>query len=112
MEKTLMMPAYYNVMSQEEMTYTEGGATATQAILAAFVWPYGWYKGCIAARDFRKKCKNSSDWIDKGLEYFVADMEKSVTNLIYDISCAWSVAAVCATGIGILPTALIVFSKN
>ena len=27
MEK-MMMPAYYNVLSTEEMTYTEGGATA------------------------------------------------------------------------------------
>ena len=35
MEKTMMLPAMYNVLSQEEMTYTEGGATATQAILAA-----------------------------------------------------------------------------
>jgi len=36
MEK-MMMPAYYNVLSTEEMTYTEGGATATQAILAALL---------------------------------------------------------------------------
>ena len=28
MEKTMMLPAMYNVLSQEEMTYTEGGATA------------------------------------------------------------------------------------
>ena len=110
MEKTLMMPAYYNVMSQEEMTYTEGGATATQAILAAFVVPYGWYKGCLAIRDFRKK--NPNTWIEKGLDHFVADMEKSITNMIYDIGCAYSVVAVCATGIGILPTALLVFSNN
>ena len=35
MEKTMMLPAMYNVLSQEEMTYTEGGATMTQALLAA-----------------------------------------------------------------------------
>ncbi len=29
MEK-MMMPAYYNVLSTEEMTYTEGGATMVQ----------------------------------------------------------------------------------
>ena len=34
MEKTMMLPAMYNVLSQEEMTYTEGGATMTQALLA------------------------------------------------------------------------------
>ena len=35
MEK-MMMPAYYNVLSTEEMTYTEGGANATmsEALLA------------------------------------------------------------------------------
>ena len=38
MEK-MMMPAYYNVLSTEEMTYTEGGATSTQAILAALLPP-------------------------------------------------------------------------
>ena len=27
----MMMPAYYNVLSTEEMTYTEGGATATMS---------------------------------------------------------------------------------
>ena len=31
MEK-MMMPAYYNVLSTEEMTYTEGGATALSLI--------------------------------------------------------------------------------
>ncbi len=29
--KKMMMPAYYNVLSTEEMTYTEGGATATMS---------------------------------------------------------------------------------
>ena len=40
MEKTMMLPAMYNVLSMDEMTYTEGGATATQAILAALLPPY------------------------------------------------------------------------
>lgn len=39
MEKTMMLPAMYNVLSQEEMTYTEGGATMTQALLAALIRP-------------------------------------------------------------------------
>lgn len=39
MEKTMMLPAMYNVLSQEEMTYTEGGATMTQALLAALLLP-------------------------------------------------------------------------
>lgn len=33
MENKIMMPASYNVLSCEEMTYTEGGATFTEALL-------------------------------------------------------------------------------
>jgi hypothetical protein len=42
MEK-MMMPAYYNVLSTEEMTYTEGGANATmsEALLCWLIPPYG-----------------------------------------------------------------------
>ena len=40
MEKTMMLPAMYNVLSQEEMTYTEGGATMTQALLAGLRFLY------------------------------------------------------------------------
>ena len=52
MEK-MMMPAYYNVLSTEEMTYTEGGATATmsEALLCWLIPPYGWFKGVTAVRD-------------------------------------------------------------
>ena len=48
MEK-MMMPAYYNVLSTEEMTYTEGGANATmsEALLCWLIPPYGWFKGEI-----------------------------------------------------------------
>lgn len=41
MEAKMMMPANYCVMSEEEMTYTEGGATAVQAFCAlvcSFLW--------------------------------------------------------------------------
>ena len=40
MEK-MMMPAYYNVLSTEEMTYTEGGANATmtEALLCWLIPP-------------------------------------------------------------------------
>ena len=32
MEKTMLYPVSYNVLSMDEMTYTSGGATATQAL--------------------------------------------------------------------------------
>ena len=47
MEAKMMMPANYCVMSEEEMTYTEGGATAVQAFCAWFVPFYGWYLSLI-----------------------------------------------------------------
>ena len=49
MEK-MMMPAYYNVLSTEEMTYTEGGANATmtEALLCWLIPPYGWFRGVTA----------------------------------------------------------------
>ena len=109
MEK-MMMPAYYNVLSQEEMTYTEGGATTTQALLAAFIWPYGWYKANTEIRDYRRK--NPETWLDKGLDHFMADSEKSLTNAIYNFACAYSFVVVTAAtaGISLIPSALIIFS--
>lgn len=107
MEK-MMMPAYYNVLSTEEMTYTEGGATATQALCAWFLPFYGWFKGSIAIRDYRRK--NPNTWMETGLDALSKDMEKSTTNLLYDVACTLSVLGVCSSGFGIVPTALIALS--
>ena len=107
MEK-MMMPAYYNVLSTEEMTYTEGGATATQALCAWFLPFYGWFKGSVAIRDYRRK--NPDTWMETGMDALSKDMEKSTTNLLYDVACTISVLGVCSSGLGIIPTALIAFS--
>ena len=107
MEK-MMMPAYYNVLSTEEMTYTEGGATATQALCAWFLPFYGWFKGSVAIRDYRRK--NPNTWMETGMDALSKDMEKSTTNLLYDVACTISVLGVCSSGLGIIPTALIAFS--
>ena len=53
MENKIMMPASYNVLSCEEMTYTEGGATFTEALLN-WIPPIGWYMGVTAMRNYRK----------------------------------------------------------
>ena len=47
MEMTVRMPANYNLLAEEEMTYTTGGATAEA--LCPF---YGWF-ACTAIRDYR-----------------------------------------------------------
>ena len=106
METTMMMPASYNVLSYDEMTYTEGGATAVEAVCAWLVPFYGWFKGSVAIRNYRKE--NPKTWLDTGLDALSRDMEKSTTNLLYDIGCALDFISVCATGIGLVPTAAIV----
>ena len=109
METTMMMPASYNVLSYDEMTYTEGGATTTQALLAAFIGPYAWYKANTEIRDYRKK--NPDNWLDTGLDYMMADAEKSLTNAIYNFSCAWSFLYIniATAGLGLIPSAIIIF---
>ena len=98
MEK-MMMPAYYNVLSTEEMTYTEGGATATmsEALLC---------KGVTAVRDYRRK--NPNTWMEKGLDALATDMEKSTANTIRDLACAaWFVTST-ASGVGLVINAAII----
>ena len=106
MENIMMLPASYNVLSCEEMTYTEGGATMTQALLAALIPPYGWYKASTEIRDYRKK--NPNTWTQDGLDYFANDMGKSVSNFLYDLACASWVLGTSATGIGLVINAAII----
>ena len=108
MEK-MMMPAYYNVLSTEEMTYTEGGATMVQAACAWFLPFYGWFKGITAVRDYRKA--HPDNWTETGLDALSKDMEKSTANMLYDIACAVSVVGSCTSVVGLIPNALIVFGS-
>ena len=102
MEKTMRLPAMYNVLSLEEMTYTEGGATMTQALLAALLPPYGWYKASTEIRDYRKKNPNS--WIETGLDALSRDMNRSPENLIRDAGRTFWFVGSCATGVGLSST--------
>lgn len=108
MEMTIRMPASYCVMAEEEMIYTTGGATALDAVCAWLIFPfYGWFKGSVAIRDYRKQ--NPDTWMETGLDALNEHMETNATNLLYDIACTLSVLGVCATGIGLIPTALVIF---
>ena len=106
MESKLMMPASCCMMSEEEMTYTQGGATSVEALCAWVIPFYGWYKGTMAIRQYRKQ--NPNTWLETGLDALSKDMEKSTINLLYDVGCALQVISVCATGAGLIPTALLV----
>ena len=105
MEK-MMMPAYYNVLSTEEMTYTEGGATMVQAACAWFLPFYGWFKGITAVRDYRKK--NPDTWTETGLDALSKDMEKSTANAIRDIACTAYMISSTATGVGLIINAAVI----
>ena len=64
MENKMMMPASYNVLSNEEMTYTEGGATVGQA-LAAWFWPgYATQIGIGKCRE--EVAKDRNNWLSNG----------------------------------------------
>lgn len=108
MEAKMMMPANCCVMSEEEMTYTEGGATAVQAFCAWFVPFYGWYKGITAVRDYRQK--NPKTWTKTGMDALDAHMAKSTANAIYDIGCSICVVSSCLSGVGLIINALVVYA--
>ncbi len=111
MEKTMMLPAYCNVMSPDEMVYTEGGATMGQALCALLLPPYGWFKACTEIRDYRKQHPN--DWIDTGLDNMTKKMDASTANTLYGIGCAYNFVAlnISTSGVGLIPAAYIIFKK-
>ena len=77
MEATMRMPACYNVLSCEEMTYTEGGANATMSEAILNWIPFiGWYKGITAIRDYRNA--NPKTWLENGIDAIANDMKSKV----------------------------------
>lgn len=107
MNNTITLPANYDALSCEEMTYTEGGANVVEAIMAWFPL-YGWFKGVSAVRDYRNENINSN-WVENGLSYFVSDTQSSFQNAVYNVGCAFWFGASCFSVVGLLPNALIIF---
>mgnify|MGYP001543223585 CR=1 FL=1 len=109
MSNAITYPAAYNVLSCEEMTYTEGGVGVVEAAMAWFPL-YGWYKAVSAIHDYRKANINSN-WVENGMNALVAHAEKSPTNTIHDIGCSFWFIGSCATIIGLVPNALLIFGN-
>ena len=107
MEK-MMMPAYYNLLYTEEITYTEGGANATmsEALLCWLIPPYGLFRGVTAGRVDRRK--NPNTWTETGLDALTADMEKSTANAIRDIACTAYMISSTASGVGLIINAAVI----
>lgn len=108
MEMKLMLPAGYNVLTEEEMTYTEGGANVVDAFVACVIPIYGWYKGVTAVRDYRKK--NPTTWTSTGADALTRYMNKSTTNALYGGGCTFWMVGSCFTGVGLLINALIILT--
>ena len=107
MNNTIALPSSYNVLSYEEMTYTEGGANATMTEAILNWIPFvGWYKGVLAVRDYRSA--HPKDWFETGIDAISADMDKSAANAIRDLGRIVWFSASCATGVGLVINAAIV----
>ena len=96
MEKNLNYPADYAVLSTEEMTYTEGGASAAGSVVigiaagigfavlgSSYVWGIG------QARDWLKVSANREGnfftVLGRATDDIVSDMKKSPSNMVRDI---------------------------
>ena len=109
MTNAITYPAAYNVLSCEEMTYTEGGVGVVEAAMAWFPL-YGWYKAVSAIHDYRKA--NMICILVVNVMYaVVVNDEISPTNTIYDIGCSFWFIGSCATIIGLVPNALLIFGN-
>ena len=98
MEKKFMMPANYNVMTEEEMTYTEGGGIGSTVLYLAEagfgIWGiYNYYKGMVATRAYVKahKKQDAAQLIEGGLNTYVNYMQKDLLSAFKGI-CAGGAA--------------------
>lgn len=112
MNNAIVLPASYNILSCEEMTYTQGGSDVN-IVEAAMAWfpLYGWYKSVSAIHDYRKANVNSN-WVENGMAALAAHAERNAPlNAIYDAGCAFWFVGSCLTVIGLIPNALLIFSN-
>ena len=98
MEKKMMMPANYNVMTEEEMTYTNGGAGEAAAGIISLValtaevalgglYLYNYYKGMVAARKYvaAHKGEETGKMLEGGIDTYVNYMQKDITSAVKGI---------------------------
>lgn len=87
MENKMMMPACYNVMTDDEMTYTQGGSivsTIAWAGSTAFsIWGlYNYYKGMVATRKYvaAHKGQDTATLFEGGMNTYVNYMQKDLVS--------------------------------
>ena len=108
MEMTVRMPASYNLMTEEEMTYTSGGNTAydvgyaigTVASVALVVgWCWNWLDLLMGARRWyaANKSGNLGTDLEKGVDAWADYTASSVVKCIRSV-CATSTAILSPIG--------------
>ena len=85
MENKMKMPANYNVMNEEEMTYTQGGsafgAVSALAGTAFSIWGlYNYYKGMVATRNYvaAHKGQDTAALLEGGMNTYVNYLQKDL----------------------------------
>ena len=99
MEMNVRMPANYNVMNEEEMTYTTGGASAAYyaslagSLVVGGLLLYNWVDQLLGARSWyaANKTGNIGTDLEKGIDTWLNYTTSSVVNCIRSI-CATSTA--------------------
>ena len=117
MEKKMMMPANYNVMTEEEMTYTEGGYAEGLGPVVGLVvfgaelavgglYLYNYYKGMVDTRNYvaAHKGQDTAALLEGGMNTYVNYLQKDLVSAFKGI-CAGSAA------VGLWPiTALVIIT--
>ena len=108
MENKMKMPANYNVMNEEEMTYTQGGSWLPWVASTAFsIWGlYNYYKGMVATRNYvaAHKGQDTAALLEGGMNTYVNYLQKDLVSAFKGI-CAGAAA------VGLWPiTALVIIT--
>lgn len=91
--KTMMMPASYNVMNEEEMTYTTGGATWMQAIVNLVMPTYGVYH--MTSDAIAEKNSNPDGWLGRLVDKHITAAKQDTPSLVYEaVTGFWSVSSI------------------
>lgn len=121
MEKKLMLPANYNVMNEEEMTYTSGGDgfTAPFAVgwtigavisVANLIWGLDQTRTWI--KNNKKNGENITDLAAKGINAAADYMGKSIGNAIVGVYTALNLTGLVARYRDRLGHGLIVLTRQ
>ena len=98
MNNKMNLPAEYAVLSEEEMTYTQGGsaigAVSALASTAFGIWGlYNYYKGMVATRNYvaAHKGQDTAALLEGGMNTYVNYLQKDLVSAFKGI-CAGTAA--------------------